>query len=200
MRLIGLTGGIASGKSEAAKRFRDNGIPVLDADIIGHEVIAPGGAAEQAVIEAFGEDILSHGLIDREKLGRLVFASEEARLKLNSIVHPAISAEIARRCGKLAEHGEELAIIDAALLAEKGRRETWISALVVVDSDWETRLARLMETRGMSRAEAEKRMRAQTPAAEKVALADWVVDNNGSLDALYRQVDTIAGKLKHDGR
>jgi dephospho-CoA kinase len=198
MRIYGLTGGTGSGKSEAARRFTELGIPVLDADAIGHEVIAPGGPAEPAAREVFGDEILSDGRIDRVKLGALVFSDPEARRRLNDIVHPAIRMEIAIRCASLAEAGHALAIIDAALLAENGRKEPFLDGLIVVTCAARTRARRLIERCGLDEDEVRRRFAAQTPPENKVAIADWVIDNNGTIEALRARVDEVARELLGD--
>jgi len=120
MRIIGLTGGIASGKGEVARVFADRGVPVLNADAIGHEAIAPGGPGYQAVVQAFGEGILRDGIVDRSALGNVVFGDDASLEKLNRIVHPLIRDEIERRCERLARQGHKFCLIDAALIAEDG--------------------------------------------------------------------------------
>jgi len=195
MRIYGLTGGTGSGKTEAARRFATHGIPIIDADAIGHEVIAPGGAAERAVIEAFGSHILTDGAIDRTKLGAQVFRNDEARKKLNSIVHPAIGMAIAMRCAALAEQSERV-IIDAALIAENGKKEDYLSGLILVLCPDNLRVQRLVAHRGIDEAEARRRIAAQTPPEKKLALADWVIDNSGGIDALHARIDEIAEELK----
>ena len=117
MRIYGLTGGIASGKSEAAKRFQARGIPVIDADRVGHRVLEPGGTAEARVMDAFGEDILTDGQIDRHKLGARVFADPKELDRLNAIVQPAIKNEIWQQCAALARDGQDLAVIDASFIS-----------------------------------------------------------------------------------
>lgn len=200
MRIYGLTGGTGSGKSEAARRFEMRGIPVIDADAIGHEVIAPGGAAEKAVIQAFGPGIVTDGAVDRVKLGARVFSDTAARQQLNAIVHPAIAFEIAMRCAALADQGHDAVIVDAALIAENGRKEDYLSGLMVVTCPAEERVRRLVAHRGIEEAEARRRIAAQTPPEEKLALADWVIDNSGTKEALHARVDAIAGELKAHGR
>ena len=194
MRIYGLTGGTGSGKSEAARRFASRGIPIIDADAVGHEVIAPGGAAEKSVIDAFGEGILTDGAIDRGKLGTQVFRNEEARKKLNSIVHPAIGMAIAMRCAALAEQ-RDVVIIDAALIAENGKKEDYLSGLMLVLCPDDLRVQRLVAHRGVDEAEARRRIAAQTPPEKKLALADWVIDNSGDIDALHARVDEVAEEL-----
>jgi dephospho-CoA kinase len=195
MRIYGLTGGTGGGKSEAARRFASHGIPIIDADAIGHEVIAPGGAAEQAVAAAFGPAILTDGAIDRAKLGALVFRDDDARKKLNSIVHPAIGMAIAMRCAALAEENE-LVLIDAALIAENGKKEDYLNGLILVLCPDALRVQRLVANRNIDEAEARRRIAAQTPPERKLALADWVIDNSGGIEALHARVDEIAGELK----
>ena len=199
MRIYGLTGGIGSGKSEAARRFAALGIPVIDADSVGHAVIAPGGAAADEVAAAFGPEALTNGIIDREKVSARVFADPAALQTLNAIVLPAIYREIMRQCVARAEAGDKAIIIDAALLAEKGRKEPFLEGLIVVTCSAATRIARLVNRRGMDRADAERRIAAQAPPQRKVALADWVIENDGTLEELYAQVDHVAKAigLKH---
>jgi len=198
MKIIGLTGGTGSGKSTAARRFEERGIPVIDADRIGHELIAPGGAAEASVIVAFGEDIVESGTIDRAKLGAKVFASDDARLKLNAIVHPALFAEIARRAMAHAESGAEAVMVDAALLAENGSKDAWLAGLVLVDAPVDVRVRRLREGRGIDEAESRRRIAAQTDPESKRAAADWIIDNGSGLEALYAQVDAVAEAISGD--
>ena len=187
-----MTGGAGSGKSAAAKRFAERGIPVIDADKIGHEVIGPGGAAEQAVMAAFGEAVATSGTIDREKLAAAVFGDAAALRQLNALVHPAIAREVMARCRALAEAGHAAVVIDAALLAERGEREPWLDGLIVVDCPRAERLRRLVELRGMAREDVERRLNMQTPPESKLAAADWVIENTGTRADLYARVDDIA--------
>ena len=198
MRIFGLTGGTGSGKSEAARRFVEHGFAVIDADAVGHEAIAPGGAAEPEVLRAFGESIVTDGAIDRAKLGALVFGDPEARRRLNAIVLPAIGMAIAMRCAALAEAGQEITIIDAALIAENGRKEEYLNGLVLVTCPIEERVRRLVTYRGIAEEEARRRIAAQTPPENKLALADWVIENTSSKEALRARVDTVAREMKGD--
>lgn len=191
MRIYGLTGSIGSGKSAAAARFAERGLPVIDADAIGHEIIAPGGLAEQAVLRHFGPDIVSCGKIDRVKLAQRVFSDPEARRTLNVITHPIIFAEIGRRCAELVQQGHADAMIEAALLGEGGAREPSLAGLVLVTCDPAERLRRLVVVRGMAPEEVRRRMAAQCPDEAKAGLADWVIDNNGAIEALYARVDAV---------
>lgn len=199
MRIYGLTGGTGSGKSEAGRMFRERGIPVLDADAIGHELVEPGGAAAADVVEAFGEGILTRGSIDREKLGAVVFRDAEARQKLNAIIHPAIRQEIARRCGELIQDGHEIILIDAALIAENGQLDEFMAGLIVVTCPEEIRVKRLVQHRGITEDEARRRIAAQTPPEKKIPLADWVIENSGTIEVLEAQVDRVSEELQGHG-
>lgn len=199
MRIVGLTGGTGSGKSTAAKRFEERGMPVLDADRIGHELIAPGGAAESAVVEYFGDAILTSGIIDRAKLGAIVFKYPDKLAQLNAMVHPRLFGEIARRCQEHAMQGAEVVIVDAALLGESGVKDAWIEDLILVSAPEEVRIQRLEVYRDTPRAVAEQRVRAQKDPELKRAFSRWVIDNAGDLDALHRQVDAIVEELGEQG-
>ncbi len=195
MRVYGLTGGMGCGKSEVARIFMERGIPVIDADRLGHEAIAPGGEAEEAVREAFGEGIVTDGAIDRRKLGPLVFGDEEARARLNALVHPVIRSRIKERCRQLADQRYKAAVIDAALLAEDGVMPDCLAGLIFVSASEETRIGRLMASRGLSREEAAQRLAAQTPPERKRALASHVIENEDSLDALRARARELADHI-----
>lgn len=196
MILIGLTGGTGSGKTEAGRRLAERGLPVIDADQVGHDVIAPGGAAEAAVIAAFGEDIVVDGKIERERLASCVFNDPEALTKLNALVHPAIFSEIGQRCTHYAETGAHTIIIDAALLGDSGELEPWLGGLILVTAPVEVRVQRLVSLRGMREDDARRRIAAQVDPERKRAFATWVVDNSGTLEQLYEQVDGIADAIE----
>lgn len=198
MKLIGLIGGIASGKSEAARHLRKHGFPVIDADQIGHELIAPGGAAESAVREAFGEEIVLCGTIDRARLAARVFNDATERKRLNDIVHPAIFMEIGRRCAEYARQGHPAAIVDAALLCENRVREPWLDRVILILAARDKRMHRMVALRGMTTEDAEHRMNAQTPPESKIPLADWTINNDGSLDEFLQEVDDIIKAIDRD--
>lgn len=195
MKVYGLTGGIAAGKTEASRRFAERGVPVIGADEVAHAVIAPGGIAEQAVITAFGDAILTCGKIDREKLGAIVFDDPDALQRLNTLVHPAVGEEIAKRTAEFAQEGHEAVIIEAALHAENGKLAPGMEALILVDCPREERVRRLLERRGMTLEEANQRIDAQTPPEKKRSAAKWVIENRGDIEELHRQVDEIAKAL-----
>ena len=191
MKVFGLTGGTGSGKSTAARRFIQRGIPVIDADEIGHALIAPGGAAEAAVVRRFGADALTCGKIDRGKLGAIVFADPDALAALNALVHPLLAQEISARCAVHADAGQFACIVDAALLGEGAALEPWMDGLILVIAETETRVQRLMTHRGMDEAAARARIAAQVDPERKRALARWVITNDGSLEALEGRVDSV---------
>lgn len=195
MKLYALTGGIGAGKSAASQQFIDRGIPVIDSDALGHQVIEPDGVAFQAVIDRFGETILKDGHIDRPSLGEIVFADPQALADLNAIVHPAVIAETARLSAEYADQGHEAVIIEAALHAEDGTLREPFEALILVHSPVEVRIARLAEYRNMSAEEARSRISAQTPPEEKLPLAKWVIENDKDMVHLKSQVDAIASEL-----
>jgi len=195
MRVYGLTGGMGCGKSEVARVFRERGIPVIEADRLGHEAIAPGGEAEQAVREGFGEGIVTEGAIDRRKLGSLVFADSEARARLNALVHPVIHRRIKERCRQLGDQGYRAAVVDAALLAEDGRAPDCLAGLILVTASEETRMERLMASRSLSREEAAQRLAAQTPPERKRPLAGHVIENEDTLEVLRARAREIADHI-----
>jgi dephospho-CoA kinase len=190
--LIGLTGGIASGKSTVAALLEAKGGAIIDADKIAREILAPGTPAHRKVVERFGQEVLlPSGDIDRAKLGHIVFSDPGARADLESITHPEIYAEISRR---LDDHRESdrVVVLDAALLVEtmgdRGRA-LGLDALVVVAASVEDQVSRMMEQRRMPQDDARARMAAQSRQERKMALADYVIDNRGTRETLEQNVD-----------
>ncbi len=194
--VVGLTGGIGSGKSTVARFFSDElGVPVVDADRIAREVVAPGTPGLAAVVEAFGEGILGpDGALDRAKLGEVVFADEAARRRLESILHPLIGATSMERLAGYAGEGHPYALYEAALLVETGRHETF-AALVVVAVDEATQVARVMARDGLDEAAARARLASQLPLADKAAAADYVIDNGGPLEETFAQAREVHAAL-----
>lgn len=183
--IIGLTGNIATGKSVVLKMLERLGAKAIDADALAHEVIEKGSPVWQAVVQEFGEDILdTDGSIDRKKLGGIVFADEAALRRLEAIVHPAV---IARTAELIESSQEPVVVVEAIKLIEAGMHRT-CDALWVVTCLKEQQLARLMKQRGLTEEEALQRIEAQPPQEAKLALADVVIDNSGSLDETWRQV------------
>ncbi|MDT9756448.1 MULTISPECIES: dephospho-CoA kinase [Heyndrickxia] len=190
-KIIGLTGGIASGKSTVSNMLKAKGFTIVDADIAARKVVEPGEPAYEQIIEAFGEGILLEDLtIDRKKLGALIFADEALRMKLNSIVHPAVRAWMTREKDRAIENGEKTVFLDIPLLFES-RLTYMVERTILVYVDEETQLKRLMARNGLSEKEAQMRIRAQMPLSEKKALADAVIDNNGSPEETKQQLEKI---------
>ena len=196
LHVFGLTGGLASGKSTVAARFRARGLPVIDADLIAREVVEPGSEGLARVVEAFGEGVLlPDGSLDRARLGELVFAAKEKRRVLNSILHPRIGARSAERIAELGAKGEVLACYEAALLVENGLSDAF-RPLVVVAVAPEVQLARAMARDGSTEAHARARVAAQLPLATKIAAADYVVDNAGTLEQTERRADEVLDAIR----
>ncbi len=194
MRRIGLTGGIGSGKSTVAAMFADLGAHVIDADALAREVVEPGTPGLAALVEAFGRDILQpDGTLDRAALATIVFERPQARQTLNGITHPLIGARTAELIAGLPE--DSVLVHDVPLLVELGMQDAY-DLVVVVDAPDEVRLARLV-ARGIPQADARARMASQATRAQRLAVADIVLDNGGDLDHLSRQVrsawPTVAG-------
>lgn len=191
MRIIGLTGGIASGKSTVASLFEKLGAPVVDADQLAREVVQPGGEALEKIAEAFGRGVLNpDGTLNRAALGEIVFADPEARRTLEGITHPAIKKLAQEKLARLKEAGVETAFYVAPLLIEAGAvsrvNEVWVVYL-----DRETQVARLMARDGLSREAALARIASQMPMEEKKRHARVVIDNRGTLEDLEAQVKTV---------
>jgi dephospho-CoA kinase len=191
MRVLGLTGGIGSGKSMVAQFFRELGAEVIDADQLAREVVEPGEPALEEITRSFGEQVLlPDGRLDRATLASRIFSDPAARERLNAITHPRIRArmaeEVARRVAQ-----EGLLILDIPLLYESGRQDQLLEKVIVVWVDSATQLARLMKRDGLSRREAEQRIAAQMPLDQKRTYADTVIDNSGTPDNTRRQVEAI---------
>jgi dephospho-CoA kinase len=194
MLRVGLTGGIATGKSVALARFAAAGCHTLDLDRVAHEVMAPGAPAYAAVVAEFGREILDdEGRIDRRRLGERVFADAPARARLNAIVHPLVRAEERRRAAALARPGGVL-VTDAALLIEAGMHLRF-DRLVVVFCDREEQLRRLMNRNQLDRAAAERRLAAQMPALEKRRFAHVALDTSGPIEETAGHAERAAGEL-----
>jgi dephospho-CoA kinase len=190
---VGLTGGIGAGKSEVSRRLASYGAVVIDADAVAREVVAPGTPGLAEVVREFGPDVLRpDGSLDRNRLGGLVFADESLRVKLNAIIHPRVGermAELERQAGGA------VIVHDVPLLAEN-RLAGSFDEVVVVDVSPRIQLERLARERGMPRAQAEARMRAQASREERLAIATIVVDNSGSLAELDREVGELWAELR----
>lgn len=185
--LIGLTGNIATGKSTVAQMLVALGAELLDADLVTHEVLAPGGAAYTEVVAAFGPDILTpEGIIQRQELGRIVFSDPEALARLEAIIHPIVTAIIDQR---IAASQTPVTVIEAIKLLESGMADKYDAIWVTICSE-ATQVARLTSTRGLSYIDALQRIHAQPPQADKIARADVVIDTDGTLADTRAQVVT----------
>jgi dephospho-CoA kinase len=196
MRLIGLTGGIASGKSTFAAALRAQGVPVVDADQLARAVVAPGSPALARIGQAFGPGVLApDGTLDRQALGALVFADPAARRRLEAITHPAIREAMQAETERLAAAGHALAVYEAPLLYEVGL-EGAMALVVVVHAPRAAQLDRLVKRDGLSRAEAEARLAAQLPVEEKAARADVVIDNTQDGAPLAERAARLVADLR----
>lgn len=190
---VGLTGGIGSGKSEVLKRLKARGATVVDADLASRQVVEPGTEGYDAVVKEFGSEVVgSDGALDRAKLGAVVFAEPERLAALNAIVHPLVGALMAEWADAAPEGG--IVVYDIPLLVEGGADRGY-AAVIVVDADEEVRYARLLANRGMSRADAAARMAAQASRQDRLAAADYVIANNGSLEDLDQETDRVWSEL-----
>lgn len=192
--VIGLTGGIASGKSTVSAMLRDKGFTVIDADVESRAAVEKGMGAYGEIVKHFGSDILNaEGDIDRAKLGAIVFNNETQRLKLNSIVHPAVRKNMLEKRDAALDRGELLVIMDIPLLFES-KLTAMIDRTLLVYVDADVQLKRLMERNNFSKEEALARIRAQMPLAEKRKLTNDTIDNNGSIEETAKQLDELLTK------
>ncbi|MDF1565074.1 MAG: dephospho-CoA kinase [Deltaproteobacteria bacterium] len=193
---IGLTGGIGSGKSTVARLLAERGAAHIDADQLAREVVEPGQPALAEIVEAFGPVVVdAGGRLRRDVLGARVFADPQARARLEAITHPRIRELAAARMREAEAAGHRHIVYEAALLVEVGLAATF-DHLVVVSADEATQIERVMARDGCSEAEARARIAAQLPLAQKVAVADTVVDNTGTPEETARQVDALLARLE----
>ncbi len=187
-RIYGLTGGIASGKSTVAGMLRDLGAPIVDADLLARAVVEPGSPALAEIAEHFGPEVIAaDGTLDRKKLGGIVFADPEARSVLEGITHPRIAAAGRAAIAEFVAEGAEVIIYEAALIVEK-KIYTAMDGLIVVSVPPRVQLERLMARDDIDEDAARSRVAAQLPLEEKVAVADYVIDNSGSIDETRERV------------
>lgn len=191
LRVFGLTGGLSSGKSTVARRFRQRGIPVIDADLLAREVVAKGSPGLAAVVETFGPCVLlPDGTLDRAKVSALVFNDPELRRALNGILHPRIAQASAERIAALDKEGEKIACYEAALLVEN-HLEGAFRPLVVVSVPEDVQVARAVARDHATEEQVRARIAAQLPLATKVAAADYVIENGGTVEELERRADEV---------
>lgn len=196
MQLIGLTGGIASGKSAVARRLAERGAVVIDADQLARDVVEPGTPALARIAEEFGPTVITaNGALDRQALGAIVFNAPEKRQLLNSITHPAVGRRSQQLFGEAAASDPHAIVVyDVPLLVEAGRVEEF-DIIVVVSANAETRVQRMVELRGMDRDEARRRIAAQASDDEREAVADVVIDADGTLEQTQQQADQLWERL-----
>lgn len=196
MKIIGLTGGIGSGKSTVAQLLVQEGWVLVDADRIARDIVEPGQPALAELADAFGEDILqADGSLDRGLLASRAFTSREKTDLLNSITHPRIQEETQARFEAARQGGADFVVYDMPLLVDKGLHND-MDATIVVDVDVEERVRRLVEYRGLEESDARRRIAAQIPDDVRRAAADFVIDNNGPREALDAQVAGVVEKLR----
>ncbi|CAH0128377.1 Dephospho-CoA kinase [Peribacillus sp. Bi96] len=190
-QIIGITGGIASGKSSVSLYLQELGFTIVDADLASRAVVEPGEEAYHQVVKTFGEDILlTDGTIDRVKLGSIIFHDQEKRLLLNGIVHPAVRKWMRLKTEAALAAGEETVFMDIPLLFES-KLTYMVEKTLLIYVDERVQLERLMNRNGLSETDALARIHSQMPLADKKALADAVIDNNGDLTETKKQVKAI---------
>jgi len=188
---IGLTGGIASGKSTVSNMLRKRSIPIVDADVCAREVVEPGEAAYLQIVETFGRDILfPDGTIDRKQLGQIIFSDEEKRKRLNGIVHPEVRKRMLSKVTDFKNAGEKAVVLDIPLLIES-RLTDWVDKVIVVYVPREVELTRLMERDHISQDAALMRMNAQMPLDDKKKYADVIIDNSGTISETENQLEVV---------
>lgn len=196
LRVFSLTGGIASGKSTVAGHWRSLDLPVVDADELARRVVAPGTPGLAAVVERFGPSVLDeNGGLDRGALGRIVFGDPAARRALEAIIHPRVQEAAREEFARIAATGERLACYEVPLLFETGQHTVY-RPVVVVTVDEPTQLERAMQRDGLTAEEARARIAAQMPLAEKVAKADYVIDNTGPLAATLEDAERVLASIR----
>lgn len=204
MYLIGLTGGIASGKTAVASRLAEHGAIHIDADQLARAVVEPGTEGLAAIAARFGPGVIrTDGSLDRPALGAIIFSDEQARLDLNAITHPAVG-RLGRQLMAEAEQRDPRAIVvyDVPLLIEASKQPGGyydFDLVVVVEADSETRIARMVQLRGMTPEDARNRVSSQSSDAERRAVADVIIESNGSLDETLRQADELWDRVKDRG-
>jgi dephospho-CoA kinase len=188
MLRVGLTGGIGSGKSEVSRRLAAHGAAIIDADVAAREVVVPGSPGLARIAEAFGGEVLRpDGSLDRDRLGQMVFGDAELRSRLNAIVHPLVRDWMRDAESAAVQAGSQVVVHDVPLLAES-RGKDGFDLVIVVDAPPGLQISRLVEQRGMTPDQARARMAAQASRDQRLAVADIVIDNSGTLEDLDRRV------------
>ncbi len=193
MLVIGLTGGIGTGKSEAARHMVSLGAKLIDADVVGHEAYTPHAEAWRRVVEAFGDGILgANNEIDRRALGAIVFSDPDQMSRLNGIMHPLMAGMVQEKIDGFRGHGAEVVVVEAALLFEAGWNSL-VQEVWVTDSPEETVIQRLSLRNGMSEEEARKRVSSQMGREERLSRADIVIDNSSDVESMRKAIDEFWG-------
>lgn len=196
--IVGLTGGIASGKSTVTTMLRELGIHVIDADQIARQIVEPGQPALGEIVEAFGPDILdASGQLDRPALGQKIFADPALRKQLNAITHPRIAQAMMENAREATNQGHPFVIYDAALLVEN-QIHKFLDSLIVVALDRPTQIERLISRDNITRAQAEQRIDSQMSLEEKIAVADFVINNHGSRELTRAQTQKVIETIRHN--
>lgn len=199
-KIIGLTGGIATGKSTVSRYLAEKGISIIDADIAARKVVEPQTEGLAQIVDAFSHDVLhADGSLNRKQLGKIVFSDEAKRLQLNALLHPLIRQWIRDETARLTSEQQPIIVLDIPLLYEAGYRKHCHQVVVVYTSK-ETQLKRLMERDGLNETEAKDRIDSQMSIEDKKELADIVIDNEGSLRETYEQVEQWLATLKEPGK
>lgn len=195
MKVVGLTGGIASGKSTVSNQIKEFGIPIIDADKIAREIVKPDSKILNEIALEFGSDILSKdGTLNRKKLGGIVFNDPFMLEKLNNITHPVIRKEILLAISRLRESGEKICVVDAAILIE-GKFTDLVDYIILIYVDVKNQISRLISRDNISEGEALKRINSQMTFEEKRVYADFVLDNNKNLEYTKKQLNNIINEL-----
>lgn len=197
MLIVGLTGGIASGKNSVAKQFLEFGAFIIDADLVARVLVVPGSEAWHEIVNTFGQEIVDErDEIDRGKLGKIIFTNPTKREKLNKILHPKIIAQEWKEVSKIKEtNPEALIIINAALLIESGSYKD-VDTVILLSSEKKTAIQRIVARDGLSEEEALARFNSQMSLSAKKKYADFIIENDGSLEDLKKKVVTLTRKLK----
>lgn len=197
MLTVGLTGGIATGKSTVSALLRQAGFPIVDADIVAREVVEPGTPTLEKIKLAFGPGIIDNGVLDRRKLGQIVFEDGAQLKKLNDIMQPAISSAMADKINFWRLQNVPILVLDVPLLFERDYdKNKLVDKIIVVTASEEIQLFRLENRDQLNNMEARNRVKAQLPMSQKIARADYVIDNNGRIEDLQEQVTVLIKKIK----
>ncbi|EMI12555.1 dephospho- kinase [Bacillus stratosphericus LAMA 585] len=195
--VIGLTGGIASGKSTVSQMIKEKGIRVVDADIIAKEAVSKGSAALHQIVQTFGEEVLlPNGELNRQQLGAIIFSDEEKRKQLNAIVHPEVRKEMLEQRDEGVSNNETFVVLDIPLLFES-KLEGLVDRIIVVYTTPELQLSRLMNRNDLSEEEALNRIHSQQPLEEKCQKADRVIENTKDLAFMRKQLENILNEWEH---